>query len=106
MVTVRGFTEGAQCAVGVGSHPDAVDMCTERSCPTRTRNSANAFLLGQSGAISRLHGFWDSFVCSSCLCSLSNTQKYNQYHLPHTEWRTKCHTIRILIHAISFYGDF
>jgi hypothetical protein len=44
----------------------------KQSCPTHKRNFATAFLLGQSGVlvISRLHGFWDSFVSSSCLYAL------------------------------------
>jgi hypothetical protein len=47
----------------------------KQSCPTHKRNSATAFLLGQSGvlAISRLHGFWDSFFSSSCMYALWNT---------------------------------
>jgi hypothetical protein len=47
----------------------------EQSCPTHKRNSVTVFLLGQSAvlAISHLHGFWDSFVSSSCLYALWNT---------------------------------
>jgi hypothetical protein len=47
----------------------------KQSCPTHNRNSATAFLLGQPGvlAISCLHGFWTSFISSSCLYALWNT---------------------------------
>ena len=47
----------------------------KQSCPTHSRNSATAFLLGQSGilAISCFHGLWESLVSSSCLYTLCNT---------------------------------
>ena len=51
-----------------------VKMCAQAIMPNASRNSATAFL-GQSGimAVSCFHGFWDSYVCSSCLYALWNT---------------------------------
>ena len=48
----------------------------KQSCSTHSRNSATAFLLGQSGilAVSCSHGLWESLVSSSCLYTLWNTR--------------------------------
>jgi hypothetical protein len=54
---------------GSGRIPMRWRCVPKQSRPTHKQNSATAFFLGQSGvlAISRLHGFWESFVCCSCL---------------------------------------
>ena len=48
MVSVHSFVEAAQHAVGVGTDSNA-----KQSCPTHNRNSATAFLLGQSDRLVR-----------------------------------------------------
>ena len=61
--------------LGSGRIPVRWRRVPKQSCPTHSRNSATAFLLGQSGilAISCFHGLWESLVPSSCLYTLWNT---------------------------------
>jgi hypothetical protein len=59
----------------IEQHKYGRNKCTEAIMPNANRNSATAFLLGQSGilSISCFHGFWDNFVSSSRLYTLWNT---------------------------------
>ena len=62
------------CSRGRGGFQCGEDVYPS-SQPNANRNSAYAFLLGQSGilAVSCFHGFGDYFVSSSCLYTLWNT---------------------------------
>ena len=73
-VSIHGFAEAAQHAVGVGADSVAVTMFTQAFMPNAQSKFCNCFSFGQSGilAISCFHDFLDSFFSTSCLYTLWN----------------------------------